>query len=235
MENNSFDNNTIGQIVTNDFRAAEIFKKAGIDFCCGGNQSIADACNEKGIDPEVIVSELAVLAEQDTGRGNNFNAWDLDFLCDFIVNTHHSYVRKKLPELIFYTQKIASVHGDSHPELHEVQELFEGINKELSQHMQKEEEVLFPAIKQALKETDENVYQIIRSEISRMSDEHEFAGTSMDKIRSLTRNYSVPEDACNTYLVALKTLEQFEDDLHIHVHLENNILFPKALAKTDIK
>lgn len=232
MKNSQSTENTVGQIVSNDFRAAEIFKKAGIDFCCGGNKSIADACQEKGLDPEIIESELAALAEQAPEKNNNFNEWDLGFLCDYIVNTHHKYVIKKLPELRFYTQKIASVHGNSHPELNEVELLFEGVYEELSKHLQKEEEVLFPAIRKALKESYEGIHQIIRSEISRMGKEHEFAGASMDKIRSLTLNYLVPEDACNTYLVTLKTLEQFEDDLHIHVHLENNILYPKALKLT---
>lgn len=233
MKNKSFTENTIGQIVSNDFRAAEVFKKAGIDFCCGGNKSISEACYEKGLDPAVIENELAILREQVPDQINNFNEWDLDFLCDYIVNKHHKYVVKTLPVLKFYTQKIASVHGSSHPELIEVEQIFNQVADELSKHLQKEEEILFPAIKQALEGHGTAVREIIRSEISQMNEEHEFAGASVDKIRDLTLNYLVPDDACNTYLVTLKTLEQFEDDLHIHVHLENNILYPKALELTN--
>jgi regulator of cell morphogenesis and NO signaling len=138
-------------------------------------------------------------------------------------------VEKTLPVLRFYTHKIADVHGYSHPELIEVNKIYEKIYEELSTHLKKEEDVLFPAIKQALKSPGVSEISIIRSEIERMKGEHDFAGSSMDRIRELTSSYKVPEDACNTYMVALKTLEQFEDDLHIHVHLENNILYPKAL------
>lgn len=220
---------TVGQIVTRDFRAAEIFKNAGIDFCCGGNKSISDACREKGIDPSKIEQELIDLDKLPGDQSKNFNSWDLDFLCDYIINTHHKYVLKSLPELRFYTRKIASVHGDPHPELIEVLEIFSKVNDELLQHLKKEEEVLFPAINRLLQSDDIGDKNLIKSEITRMSGEHEFAGDAMDRIRKLTQNYLVPEDACNTYRISLKLLEQFEDDLHVHVHIENNILYPKAL------
>jgi regulator of cell morphogenesis and NO signaling len=139
-------------------------------------------------------------------------------------------VLKSLPELVFYTKKIASVHGSHHQELIEVADLFEKINAELLQHLKKEEEVLFPSIKEVINNNSTVVKATIISEISRMSGEHEFAGGAMDKINEITSNYLVPEDGCNTYSVEFKLLHQFEDDLHVHVHLENNILYPKALA-----
>ncbi len=160
----------------------------------------------------------------------NFKEWELGFLSDYIVNTHHQYVLKALPELLFYTQKIASVHGDSHPELVVVAEMFAKINDELSEHLRMEEDVLFPAIKKALNDPSEKLRVLIKSEIDRMEGEHDFAGGSMDEINRITRGYSLPEDACNTYRVTFQLLEHFEDDLHVHVHLENNILYPKALA-----
>jgi regulator of cell morphogenesis and NO signaling len=138
-------------------------------------------------------------------------------------------VLKTLPELVFYTQKIADVHGAHHPELIEVASLFTRINEELLQHLKNEEDVLFPAIRAAEISASPQVKSTIISEVTRMQGEHEFAGGAMDKINVLTKNYLIPADACNTYRVALKLLEQFEDDLHIHVHLENNILYPKAL------
>ncbi|MBK6347835.1 MAG: iron-sulfur cluster repair di-iron protein [Bacteroidales bacterium] len=220
---------TIGEIVANDFRAASIFKEAGIDFCCGGNKSLTEACKEKSADESHLIQQLDTLAQTPVSGAMNFKEWELGFLCDYIVNTHHKFVLKNLPELVFYTQKIAEVHGGHHPELIEVASLFTRINEELLQHLRNEKEVLFPAIKEAEKKASAQVKSIIVSEISRMQGEHEFAGGAMDTINVLTQNYLIPDDACNTYRVSLKLLEQFEDDLHIHVHLENNILYPKAL------
>jgi regulator of cell morphogenesis and NO signaling len=219
----------IGEIVTRDFRAAEIFKNAGIDFCCGGNQSLEQACKEKNLDSSLLETELAKLENTTVNALHNFNEWNLDFLCDYIVNTHHKTVLKLLPQLTVYTRKIEQVHGAHHPELVEIAELFSQINTELLQHLKKEEEVLFPAIKDVLKTNSSESKKIVISEITRMKGEHEFAGGAMDKINVLSDNYGVPADGCNTYQVAYKLLEQFEDDLHIHVHLENNILYPKAL------
>ena len=219
----------IGDIVTQDFRAAEVFKKAGIDFCCGGSQSLEAACRDKKLDVAEIESELEKLENSEPGSSHKFNEWKLDFLCDYIVNTHHQTVMKLLPELTFYTQKIAEVHGDNHPELPEIANLFAQVDTELRQHLCNEEEVLFPAIREVLKTNSAESKATIISEITRMTGEHEFAGGAMDKINELSHRYAVPEDGCNTYRVAYKLLEQFEDDLHIHVHLENNILYPKAM------
>lgn len=224
---------TIGEIVANDFRAASLFKDAGIDFCCGGNKSLSDACKEKGADESHLIQQLEILAQTPVSGAMNFKEWELGFLSDYIMNTHHKFVLKNLPELVFYTQKIADVHGDNHPELIEVALLFTKINEELLQHLKNEEEVLFPAIKEAENDATAAVKATIASEITRMQGEHEFAGGAMDKINVLTNNYQIPVDACNTYRVSLKLLEQFEDDLHIHVHLENNILYPKALKMAE--
>ncbi|MDD2798268.1 MAG: iron-sulfur cluster repair di-iron protein [Bacteroidales bacterium] len=223
---------TIGQIVADDFRAAELFKRVGIDFCCGGNKSVAKACAEKNLDADQLMAELSELSIIKSGQVHDFKSWKIDFLADYIVNTHHQYVLKNLPELEFYTQKIARVHGDTHPELEKVAELFSKIKIELSQHLEKEEKVLFPAIKAALNGQSEDAKSTIVSEIARMSIEHEFAGGAMDEINRLTNGYQIPLDACNTYRVALQLLAEFEDDLHVHVHLENNILYPKALSLT---
>lgn len=220
---------SIGEIVALDFRAASIFKEAGIDFCCGGKQSIDEACNEKNADSSELREKLKKLESLPIQENLKFNEWGPGFLCDYIINTHHKFVLKSLPELVQYTQKISSVHGDRHPELIEVADLFLQLSNELSQHLKKEEEVLFPAIKSALQHVTLEIRNLIESEISRMNDEHEFAGGTMDRINRITNNYSIPADSCNTYLVSFKLLQQFEDDLHTHVHLENNILYPKAL------
>jgi len=222
------DNLTVGEIVTNDFRTATIFKNAGIDFCCGGKQTLSEACSDKNIDQQELEKELSGLTDHGF-PSHNFKDWDPAFLSDYIMNTHHKFVMKHLPELLFYTSKIANVHGNNHSELIEVAKIFEEINKELRQHLKNEEEVLFPAIKETMNQPSAKSKETIKSEIERMFGEHDFAGGAMEKINRLTGNYRIPEDACKTYEVTLKLLKQFEDDLHVHVHLENNILFPKAL------
>jgi regulator of cell morphogenesis and NO signaling len=224
----SFSEITVGEIVAQDFRTAGIFRKAGIDFCCGGKKSLAQACEEKNINPSQILDQLNHL-DAEGGIAINYNEWEPGFLCEYIVNTHHTYVKKTLPELVWYTAKIASVHASHHPELLKVENLFAQINKELTVHLKNEEDVLFPAIKRMKTNASEEDRQLIQSEIMRMSEEHEFAGGAMDKINAITQGYKLPADACNTYQVAFKMLEQFENDLHNHVHLENNILYPKAL------
>lgn len=221
----------IAEIVTDDIRTAEVFKKVGIDFCCGGHQNLAEACQQQNINLEELEASLEeAVTSSNSNFAHNYKDWNLDFLCDYIVNTHHKTVLRLLPQLTVYTKKIAEVHGANHPELIEIERLFAEINTELLQHLAHEEEVLFPAIKEQLKASNETAKKTILSEITRMEDEHEFAGGAMDKINVLSKGYKVPEDGCNTYRVTYKLLEEFEDDLHVHVHLENNILYPKALA-----
>jgi regulator of cell morphogenesis and NO signaling len=219
----------IADIVTEDIRTAEVFKKVGIDFCCGGGQNLAETCKEQNIDLEELERSLDTIENHNSNSAHDYKSWNVDFLCDYIVNTHHKTVLRLLPQIVAYTQKIAEVHGANHPELLEIESLFAQINEELLQHLDNEEVVLFPAIKEQLKSRNEISKSTIISEISRMTDEHEFAGGAMDYINKISKNYTVPEDGCNTYRVAFKLLEEFEDDLHIHVHLENNILYPKAL------
>jgi regulator of cell morphogenesis and NO signaling len=220
----------LGDIVAADFRSAAIFSEAGLDFCCGGKKTLQAACAEKGVIEEAILSRIEALSSVPLEPGKNFGEWSLPFLCDYIVNTHHSYVLKSMPQLLAYTKKIADVHGDRHHELLTIADLFAKVCAELTQHMQKEEEVLFPAIKETVATGSKNAAATVRSEITRMAIEHEFAGGTMDKINEISGGYKVPADGCNTYQVTYKLLKQFEDDLHVHVHLENNILFKKALA-----
>ena len=229
MENSEVMQMTIGEIVANDFRTASLFTEANIDFCCGGKKSLEKACTESQIDIDDFLVKLNSLQSIPQIQGQNFKEWDLGFLCDYIRNTHHKYVLKTLPDLVFYTGKISGVHGMNHPELKEIADVFLKINTELLQHLKNEEEVLFPAIKEAVKNKSAHSKSTIISEIERMAGEHEFAGGAMDKINQLSMGYTLPEDACNTYRLCYQLLKQFEDDLHIHVHLENNILFPKAL------
>jgi regulator of cell morphogenesis and NO signaling len=189
-----------------------------------------ESCEEKGINPATIENAIREVSGEPANPSQNFKDWDPGFLCDYIMNTHHKFVLKHLPELVFYTRKIANVHGEHHAELIGIADLFEQINAELLQHLKNEEEVLFPAIKRVLAGQSAADAATIVSEIARMSGEHEFAGGAMDRINEESDHYHVPADGCNTYALTYKLLEQFEDDLHVHVHLENNILYPKAMA-----
>ncbi len=235
MKTTSLKKVNIGEIVANDFRAAKIFKDAGIDFCCGGDHTLEEICAEKNIKTADIEQKIKHLENTVIDFSHDFKEWKLDILCDHIVNKHHKLVMDLLPQLVFYTQKIAFVHSTNHPELIRITELFAHINKELLQHLKNEEEILFPAIKAVLKNNDTASKAIIISEIKRMKGEHEFAGGAMDTINDLSKNYQVPDDGCSTFTVTYKMLEQFEDDLHIHVHIENNILYPKALLLANEK
>jgi regulator of cell morphogenesis and NO signaling len=222
---------TVGEIVAADFRAAGVFREAGIDFCCGGKKSLGQACSEKGIDEAIIAGKLKSLESEPADMAHNFSEWDPGFLCDYIINAHHKYVLKTLPELVYYTSKIAAVHGDRHPELIDVSRIFTEINRELLSHLRSEEEQFFPAIKELLASGSEKAKSTVKELITDLSSEHESAGGAMDRINEITGNYEVPADGCNTYHLAFKLLRQFEDDLHVHVHLENNVLFPKLLKK----
>jgi regulator of cell morphogenesis and NO signaling len=163
----------------------------------------------------------------------NFNDWNLDFLADFIVNTHHAYVRKSLPEMRGYALKVAGVHGDRHPELLTIRQLVEEIAEELTSHMETEETILFPYIKRIVAARGSN--ESVESEsslaelIATMESEHNTVGRALEEIRKQSRDFAIPEDACASYKVLYKMIEEFESDLFTHIHLENNILFPKAL------
>lgn len=226
---------TVGEIVKNDFRAADIFTSYGIDFCCGGKISVADACASNGCDEDKLISELEALQYQTGSAAHDFDSWKIDFLADYIINTHHQYVSKAIPQILPLAQKVAEVHGANHSEVVLINDLFQQLANELNMHMQKEEVVLFPYIKNLVAAensggcTDGSCFGSIASPISVMEQEHETAGIILKQLYHLSNGYTAPEDACNTFRVLYGKLKEFEDDLHRHIHLENNILFPKAI------
>lgn len=229
------DSETIGQIAAKDLRKAEVFKKYGIDFCCGGKKTVREVCAEKGIDATLVENELQQPVQNvTTGNNLNFDEWNLDFLADYIVNTHHKYVRKYLPELTGYAAKVAKVHGSNHPELLQINSLVEKINKELTEHMAEEESKIFPVIKEIVKTKESGNAYTRKGEnsfahlVKVTEEEHDSVGDATKKIRELSNNYAIPDDACASYKLSFKMLEEFENDLFVHIHLENNILFPKA-------
>ncbi len=224
----------IGQIVAEDYRTAQIFKNHKIDFCCQGNRSIQDAANKKKIDAQVLINEIkeVQLGEQDGTI--DFKSWPLDLLADYIEKKHHRYVEERIPVLKPYLEKLCRVHGERHPELFEITEHFNKSAGELAAHMKKEEIILFPAIrkmvqaKQTGKKLEKPHFGTVQNPIQMMMAEHETEGERFRLIDELSNNYTPPQDACNTYRVTLALLQEFENDLHRHIHLENNILFPKA-------
>jgi len=229
-------NETLGQLAAGDLRKAGVFNKYGLDFCCGGKRTVKQACAEKGLDPELIEKELLANTKIPPGQALLYNEWGLDFLASFIENTHHAYVRKMLPEIRSYALKCANTHGSKHTELLTIWRLVEEINTELTEHMVKEEQVLFPYIKKQVAAQaggqllQKPAFGTIENPVAVMEAEHEQVGKNLETIRVLSNNYTLPADACSSFGLLYKMLAEFEADLHIHVHLENNILFPKAVA-----
>ena len=226
---------TIGDFVAENFRTAEVFKKYHIDFCCKGGRTVEEACDNKKVSPEQIYQELEEIVNRKS-EDIDFNSWPLDLLADYVEKTHHKYVEEKSAMLIPYLNKLCKVHGERHPELFEINELFIGSAQDLAAHMKKEELILFPFIKQMVeaKKNGEPLpaprFGTVENPVAMMKHEHEAEGERFVKIAELTNNYEFPDDACGTYQVTYRMLEDFQNDLHKHIHLENNILFPKAIA-----
>jgi len=228
-------NKTLAELVTDNIRSAIVFEEFGLDFCCKGNRSLSDACKEKNIEVGKVTAQLNELSEKTNG---NLQAddWSLDFLVDYIMNNHHQYVRKMIPIITLHADKVASVHGKNHPETIRIADLFLAVREELEMHMMKEERILFPQIKQMVLTKNANsefflpAFGTIQNPIRMMEHEHTSAGDALYQIRDLSNNYSHPDDACNTFKALYSELKEFEEDLHKHIHLENNILFPKSIA-----
>lgn len=226
---------TIGDFVAENFRTAEVFKKYHIDFCCKGGRTVEEACDNKKVSPQQIYQELEEIVNRKS-EDIDFNSWPLDLLADYVEKTHHKYVEEKSAMLIPYLNKLCKVHGERHPELFEINELFIGSAQDLAAHMKKEELILFPFIKQMVeaKKNGEALpaprFGTVENPVAMMKHEHEAEGERFVKIAELTNNYEFPDDACGTYQVTYRMLEDFQNDLHKHIHLENNILFPKAIA-----
>lgn len=226
---------TLGQIAAKDLRKAQVFKKYGLDFCCGGKKTVKEACAEKGLDVTKVEQELQQADKMPASRPIPYGDWSLDFLADYIVNTHHSYVKKNLPDINDYAKKVMKVHGGQHPELLRIHQLVEEVNSELTAHLVKEEKIVFPYIKELVAAKNRiqpvNAVQFgtVQNSINMMEAEHELVGKNFAEIRELSHNYLLPEDACASYSLLYRMLDEFEEDLHLHIHLENNILFPRAL------
>jgi regulator of cell morphogenesis and NO signaling len=225
---------TVGEIAAGTPSAVRVFEKYGIDYCCGGKRPLEDACRQRGVSAESVLAEVKSAATRTTAR--DWTSAPLAELIAHIVGTHHEYLRSEMPRLRRRLAKVIEVHGGKHPEtLHPLGAVYAGLEEELDGHMRKEEMVLFPAIEQmeAAKVAGTAPFPLpfgtVNNPIRMMVYEHDNAGNALEEMRRVTGGYTLPEGACPTFRALYEGLRELEADLHQHIHLENNILFPRAI------
>ncbi len=224
---------TLASLVTQNHQTVSVLEKYNLDFCCKGKRTLAEACKEKSLSLENILKELQQFTAPEEKLQMPFEQMNAEQLISYILIHHHFYVKQSMPAIIGHLEKVATKHGEHFPYMVKVLQLFTAIQEEMTLHMQKEEMILFPRIKEVEKLFTEKQETkpapgYITAPVSVMEVEHEHAGEMLYEIRHLTNNYTAPEDACTTFKVSLDELKAFEEDLHKHVHLENNLLFPLA-------
>jgi regulator of cell morphogenesis and NO signaling len=223
---------TLAQLVVDRPGRAQLLESLGLDYCCGGGRSIEEACAKKGLDLEVVISQIKAhdaLAPADADV--DWTEGSLTDLANHIEGTHHVYLREKLPWLLGLVQKVAKVHGDVHPDYRTLAARFEEFINELASHMMKEEQILFPVIRQMEAEGKPDDFHCgsVKNPIEVMEHEHDDAGDALGEFHRLTNGFTPPPEACNTLLVMMEALRDLEQNMHQHVHKENNILFPRAI------
>lgn len=224
---------TLASIVSGNHQTVPVLEKYHLDFCCKGKRTLAEACSEKGLAADSIAEEILNRINKDEGSHFPFNSMNAEQLISYILIKHHFYVKQSMPTILSHLERVAQKHGDRFPYMVEVFGLFKEVSEEMTSHMQKEEMILFPRIKEieAVSSIGQNrkfTEGYIAGPIQVMEMEHDQAGEILYKIRQLTNSYTPPADACTTFRVSLAELKEFEEDLHKHVHLENNLLFPLA-------
>lgn len=226
---------TVADLVQMRPERADVFEQFGIDYCCHGRVSLDEACQRDGADTDLVRQRLREADAQPADDQYDWSTASLSQLADHIVAQHHAYLRGELPRLSERIDRVVTAHGDKHPELREVRSIFAALRDEMTMHMMKEEQVLFPMIRQleSTAKEDRGSLQFhcgtLRNPIQAMEHEHDDAGAALRRLRELTFNYTPPPDACETFRVVLAGLQRLEADMHRHVHKENNILFPRAL------
>jgi regulator of cell morphogenesis and NO signaling len=228
---------TVGEVAASSAVAVNILDQYGIDYCCGGKRPFEDVCREKGLSPTRVANEIETAAAVLPARSKDWNAAPLREIIRHIVSTHHEYLKLELPRIAQRLRKVVEVHGETDPAaLDELDNVFEGLRQELSLHMHKEEMMLFPAINRYEAAARSGwplpaaPFGSIENSIGVMEAEHDSAGLALTRIRELTVDLQPPPFACSTYRAMLDGLKALETDLHSHIHLENNILFPRAIA-----
>lgn len=223
---------TLASIVSDNHKVVPVLEKYNLDFCCKGKRTLAQACAENGIKISNITDELEFLNDGTGKQQMPFTEMDAEQLISHIVTHHHFYIKQTAPTIAAHLQKVATKHGDRFPFMRQVNDLFGILTTELSLHMEEEEKTLFPRIREVdnLVKSGKSAQFVsanIDTFINLMEADHNEAGNIMYEIRRLTNNYTPPQDACTTFRITLAELKEFEQDLHKHVHLENNILFPR--------
>jgi regulator of cell morphogenesis and NO signaling len=222
----------VGELVAGHPELFRVFEELKIDYCCHGERRLEDACQQRELDPNQVL-EILNRSEGPPPDTRNWAVAPLTELCDHIEQTHHEYLRKELPHLDQLTTTVEETHGRRHPELQEVKSVFQDLQAELVPHMMKEEQILFPAIRQleAASEPLTLPFGTVKNPIRMMEHEHDVVGETLGRLYTLTGGYQIPRDACNTYCAMLQGLHELQLDLHQHIHKENNILFPRARAQ----
>jgi regulator of cell morphogenesis and NO signaling len=220
---------TLADVVTAHPEVARTLERHGLDYCCHGDRSLRDACRAADLDPAVVAAELA--AATTSGVGEPWTDLDVGALADHIEATHHRYLWDELPRLGALLEKVVAVHGARHPELAEVATMFDVLRAELEPHLVKEERMLFPMIRELDRATSRPTFHcgLLRNPISVMLREHEHAGEVLARLRTTTDDYRVPDDGCASYRACYDGLAELEADTHLHIHKENNVLFPAVL------
>lgn len=236
VDSNLLVHTRLADLVTDDPRAAAVFDRLGLDYCCQGNKTLRDATHDRHIPISEVIDELCALGPKAADDRERTSWSHLPDLINHIVLDHHRYVREHQPILQGWLDKLATKHGGRHPELHEIRAVFVALSSELLQHMAKEENILFPYIEQlwsareAGRTPPASPFGTIANPIRSMEHEHQDAGELLSRLRTLTDGYQPPSDGCTTYRVCFAELARFEADLHQHVHLENHVLFPRAMS-----
>lgn len=223
---------TVGEIVRAVPARSRLFENLGIDYCCGGKKSLAEACRANELDPATVVAMLSALEEAPDAAADP-QAMTLSELCDHIEQVHHGYLREELPRLDFMTRKVAAVHGEHEPRLVEIRRVFESFNAELTSHTGEEEEMIFPEIRrlEAVAAGKATLPSTLPASLEKLECEHDRAGAALAQFKVLSDNYTPPAWACNTFRALYDALAQLEKNMHQHVHKENNVLFPRVLAR----
>jgi regulator of cell morphogenesis and NO signaling len=228
---------TVGEIAVEMPGATREFEKLGIDYCCGGSRTLDQACSEANISVDEALASLERSATStETRSGQDWQNQLLADLVSHIATTHHVFVRGESARIQALAAKVVGVHGKNHPELLQMQQTFSGLAEELRVHLMKEEQMLFPYISLMEESTlagepaPPAMFGTVANPVRMMMQEHDGAGDALRSLRSITNDYALPEDACISYRTLFGALEGFEADLHQHIHLENNILFPRAIA-----
>lgn len=223
---------TIGQLVTENPGRSRVFETFGLDYCCGGKQSLADACADKGLDAKIVAGMLALMDEKAPDAERDWSKATMSELCDNIEQTHHTFLKRELPRMEVLVRKVADVHGGNHPYLFEVRDTFLTMKVELEAHTVEEESRYFPMFRDldVADKLPASVGDSLDSPIQKLVSEHEDAGEALEKMRALTSGYKLPGDACNSFRMMYDSLKELERNMHRHVHKENSILFPRAAS-----